>query len=83
MKTETQNENSEKMTTNDLKIELTVVLEGRVKVVTISPVWSYFGVVIGKDESMVYLDTGDYQGVIALPLTNICNIVKADKKGDG
>ena len=52
----------------------------RVKVVTISPVWSYFGVVIGKDESMLYLDTGDYQGVMGLPLSNVCNVVRADKK---
>ena len=55
-------------------------LKDRVKVMLINPSYGYFGIIIGKDSEMVYLDTGDYQGVMGIPLSNISTISKADKK---
>lgn len=47
----------------------------KVKVRTINPNWNYIGYILGKDESLLYLNTDFddivYMGVVMIPFSNI------------
>lgn len=43
----------------------------KVNVVIINPYYTYKGVLIGNDDSFLYLDTGDYEGIVAIQMLNI------------
>ena len=53
---------------------------GRVKVLTINPSYPYKGLIIGRDSDFIYLDTGEYQGIMCIPFSNINYVQEVKKK---
>ena len=67
-----------KMNLNCIKLPV-----GRVKVLTINPSYPYKGVIVGRDDSFLYLDTDSvsskFMGVVIIPFTNINYIQEVQK----
>jgi len=40
----------------------------------------YYGKIIGRDSEFIYLDTGEYEGVVFIPISNISKIIEVTKK---
>lgn len=59
---------------------LDMLPKGRVKLMLINPSYSYFGVILGRDSNFIYLDTGDYMGVLAIQYNNILYIKQEKEK---